>query len=126
MKLIRIAPSKDKLTLDSSFFYYYFKKLKNIYIFIYFAIVIWIFVYFTNKYVEKYWIQLSMFFGSLICGSCLIYIVNKSSYFGVMRRCPPLATLWVYFVMQLKLIPSVLSLIMVFLYFKFGDPNFKL
>nr|CAG8576595.1 10677_t:CDS:2 [Entrophospora candida] len=88
--------------------------------------IVWIFVYFTNKYVEKNWIQIPMFFGSILCGSYLIYIVNKSSYYGVMRRCPPLATLWIYFVMQLRLTPSVFSLIMVYLYFRYGDPNFKI
>nr|CAG8553865.1 10030_t:CDS:2 [Entrophospora candida] len=75
---------------------------------------------------KKNWIQIPMFFGSILCGSYLIYIVNKSSYYGVMRRCPPLATLWIYFVMQLRLTPSVFSLIMVYLYFRYGDPNFKI
>ncbi|CAG8612796.1 15750_t:CDS:2 [Gigaspora rosea] len=47
---------------------------------------------------------------SILCGSHLIWVINKASYYGVMRRCPSLATLWVYFIVQLRLLPSVLSL----------------
>ncbi|RIB13677.1 hypothetical protein C2G38_1901660, partial [Gigaspora rosea] len=74
------------------------------------APIIWIFVYYTNKHVNKNWIQLLMFLGSILCGSHLIWVINKASYYGVMRRCPSLATLWVYFIVQLRLLPSVLSL----------------
>ncbi|CAI2162629.1 5363_t:CDS:2 [Funneliformis geosporum] len=61
---------------------------------------------------------------SIGCGCYLIYVLNKISYYGVMRRCPPLATLWIYFVIQLNLWPSVLSLVFVYLFFRIGE--FKL
>ncbi|CAG8548533.1 344_t:CDS:2 [Acaulospora morrowiae] len=81
------------------------------------APILWILVYFTNKNVNKNWVQLSMFLGSLACGSYLLWVINRANYYGVMRRCPSLATLWVYLVIQLRLLPSVLSLICVYLYF---------
>jgi len=90
------------------------------------APILWIFVYFSNSRVNRPWMQFLMFIGSIACGSYLIYVVNKVSYYGVMRRCPPLATLWVYFVVQLKLVPSILSLVAVYLYFQFGDSNFRI
>ncbi|CAG8472474.1 23279_t:CDS:2 [Cetraspora pellucida] len=47
---------------------------------------------------------------SILCGCHLIWVINKANYYGVMRRCPSLATLWVYFVVQLRLVPAALSL----------------
>jgi hypothetical protein len=68
--------------------------------------------------------QAFMFLGSIGCGCYLIYIFNKISYYGVMRKCPPISTLWIYFVLQLNLIPSALSLLFVYLFFWLG--GFKL
>ncbi|CAG8444173.1 14354_t:CDS:2 [Ambispora leptoticha] len=83
-------------------------------------------IYYTNKNLTKPWLQFLMFIGAIGCGCYLIWVINKVSYFGVMKRCPPLATLWIYFVAQLRLLPAVISLITVYLYFRFGDPNFKI
>ncbi|CAG8563795.1 2014_t:CDS:2 [Ambispora gerdemannii] len=90
------------------------------------APIVYLLVYFTNKNLTKPWLQFLMFIGSIGCGCHLIWVINKVSYFGVMRRCPPLATLWIYFVAQLRLFPAVVSLITVYLYFRFGDPHFKI
>ncbi|CAG8523405.1 1264_t:CDS:2 [Diversispora eburnea] len=81
--------------------------------------LLWGLVYYTNKNVSKNWMQLLMFMGSLICGSYLIWVVNNANYIGVMKRCPPLATLWIYFVIQLRLLPSCLSLLGSYIYFKY-------
>ncbi|RGB26955.1 hypothetical protein C1646_719900 [Rhizophagus diaphanus] len=88
------------------------------------APILWFFVYYTNKNVNKTWMQAFMFLGSIVCGSYMIYIFNKISYSGVMRKCPPVSTLWIYFVLQLNLLPSALSLVFVFLFFWIG--GFKL
>ncbi|RHZ88149.1 hypothetical protein Glove_26g190 [Diversispora epigaea] len=83
------------------------------------APLLWGLVYYTNKNVSKNWMQFLMFMGSLICGSYLIWVVNNANYIGVMKRCPPLATLWIYFVIQLRLLPSCLSLLGSYIYFKY-------
>ncbi|KAG9294027.1 hypothetical protein G9A89_019365 [Geosiphon pyriformis] len=90
------------------------------------APIMLILVYYTNKYAAKPLVQFLMFLGAIGCGCYLIWIINKISYLGVMRRCPPLASLWIYFVVQMRLAPAVASLVTVFIYFYFGDPNFKI
>ncbi|CAG8650420.1 9341_t:CDS:2, partial [Dentiscutata erythropus] len=85
------------------------------------APLLWVFVYYTNKYANKNWLQVLMFLGSILCGCHLIWVINKANYYGVMRRCPSLATLWVYFVVQLRLLPSVLSLGVVYFQNKRGQ-----
>lgn len=39
-----------------------------------------------------------------------LHVVNTSSYLAVMRRCPPLGTLWIWACIQLDLAPTLVSL----------------
>ncbi|CAG8513039.1 3534_t:CDS:2 [Paraglomus occultum] len=79
--------------------------------------ILWVFVYFSNKYCHRPLVQFAMFLGSIFCGCYVVYLLQKAPYLGVMRRCPPLSTLWTYFVAQLRLPPAVLSLLSVLVYY---------
>lgn len=76
--------------------------------------------------------QLALFLLSLAVGARLIYTVNRLSWLVVIRQvrvlvlhlfnepislmmvqCPPLATIWVYTIVQLELLPAVMALISV-------------
>jgi hypothetical protein len=47
---------------------------------------------------------------SVAAGCYLIYVSNRHGYLAVMRRAPPLATLWIWSVMELELPLAVLAL----------------
>ncbi|KAI9876866.1 MAG: hypothetical protein M1830_005429 [Pleopsidium flavum] len=50
---------------------------------------------------------------SLLTGLSLLHITTNSSYYAVMKRAPPLGTLWVWSIIELKLTFAVSSLVMV-------------
>ncbi|KAI9302149.1 hypothetical protein BJ944DRAFT_270370 [Cunninghamella echinulata] len=77
-------------------------------------------IYLTNRYKQKTLTQIIMMLGSLLVGSFLLYTLHHSPSLGQMLRSPGLATLWVYFIIQLDLVPAVLSLMIVGLYYYFG------
>ncbi|GBE79138.1 hypothetical protein BKA93DRAFT_138881 [Sparassis latifolia] len=72
-----------------------------------------IFVFYTNRYKQHRRLQLLLFILSMVVGTRLIWLINRASWRVVMRQCPPLATLWVYCVLQLELAPATLGLIVV-------------
>jgi len=53
-------------------------------------------------------------------GCHLIYSSNEEAYFAVMKRAPPLGTLWVWSVIEMKLEVAVLSVGVVGGYFWLG------
>ncbi|CAO3610503.1 unnamed protein product [Cunninghamella blakesleeana] len=77
-------------------------------------------IYLTNRYKQRTITQLGMTLGSLLVGSFLLYTLHYSPSLGQMLRSPGLATLWVYFIIQLDLLPAVISLGIVGLYYYFG------
>ncbi|CAO3640347.1 unnamed protein product [Cunninghamella echinulata] len=77
-------------------------------------------IYLTNRHKQKTLTQIIMMSGSLLVGSFLLYTLHHSPSLGQMSQSPGLATLWVYFIIQLDLVPAVLSLMIVGLYYYFG------
>ncbi|MCJ1259140.1 hypothetical protein MMC24_006975 [Lignoscripta atroalba] len=74
-------------------------------------------VYFLHQRSSQLWVQvlfLGMSFGS---GCYLIYSSNEVAYFAVMKRAPPLGTLWVWSVIEMRLGFAVGSLAAVGAYF---------
>ncbi|KAH9843801.1 uncharacterized protein C8Q71DRAFT_852325 [Rhodofomes roseus] len=69
-----------------------------------------IFIFYTTRYKRFRWMQSLFFLLSLAVGPRLIWLINMASWRVVMKQCPPLATIWVYTVVQLDLGPAVLSL----------------
>ncbi|KYK56630.1 deacetylase-like protein [Drechmeria coniospora] len=54
--------------------------------------------------------QSIFFFLSVISGCYLIHISNSYGYLATMKQAPPVACLWLWAVMELDLLPAVLSL----------------
>ncbi|CAO3641355.1 unnamed protein product [Mucor fragilis] len=78
------------------------------------------FIYLTNRYKSTRLAQVLMAFGSAIVGSFLMYTLRHSPSLGQMMRAPGLATVWIYFIVQLDLIPATATLTLVALYWYFG------
>ncbi|KAF9510224.1 hypothetical protein BS47DRAFT_1384056 [Hydnum rufescens UP504] len=68
------------------------------------------FVFFSHNIKSERRTQFIMFWVSIASGLRLIYVVNHGAMLQVTRQGPPLATIWVYVVVQLTLGPAVLSL----------------
>ncbi|KAG0168485.1 hypothetical protein DFQ28_006947 [Apophysomyces sp. BC1034] len=78
------------------------------------------FIYLSNRYKNSQWMQAMMSISSVVIGSFLLYTLQHSPSLGQMLRAPGLATIWVYLIVQLNLLPATLTLAMVGLYWHFG------
>ncbi|MCJ1283972.1 hypothetical protein MMC26_003303 [Xylographa opegraphella] len=77
-------------------------------------------VYLFHSRASSIWAQV-MFLGLSVAAGCyIIYSSNVESYFAVMKRAPPLGTLWVYSVIEMRLEVALLSLVAVAGYFRWG------
>lgn len=66
------------------------------------------------------WAQL-MFLGLSVAAGCyMIYSSSEEPYFAVMKRAPPLGTLWVWSVIEMRLEMALLSVVAVGGYFWWG------
>jgi len=72
-----------------------------------------LFIFYSNRYKSHRRMKFMLFLLSLAAGPRLIYVVNKASWITNMKQSPPLATLWVYTIVQLDLGPAVLSLCLI-------------
>ncbi|KAI7859254.1 hypothetical protein BDC45DRAFT_497208 [Circinella umbellata] len=77
-------------------------------------------IYLTNRHKSKKWVQFLMAIGSAVVGSFLLFTLQNTPSLGQMARAPGLATIWIYFVVQLDLVPALVTLILVGLYWYFG------
>ncbi|KAI0347067.1 hypothetical protein BDW22DRAFT_1351412 [Trametopsis cervina] len=73
--------------------------------------IISIFVWYTNRYKQTRWMQAVLLIMGVVAGSRMIWVLNHANWKDVMRLSPPLATAWVYAVMQLDLGYALLSLL---------------
>ncbi|OJT13339.1 hypothetical protein TRAPUB_10105 [Trametes pubescens] len=73
--------------------------------------ILFVFVFYTNRYKADKRMQAALFWLSCIAGTRLIWLMNRGNWLVVMRQCPPIATAWIYAVIQLNLAPAVLSLV---------------
>ncbi|KAF9006463.1 hypothetical protein BDQ17DRAFT_1351791 [Cyathus striatus] len=69
------------------------------------------FIFYTTRYKQYRSMQFLLFALSCLVSTRMIYQVNRASWLINMRQCPPLATLWIYTIVQLDLGPAVLSLL---------------
>ncbi|KAI9683960.1 MAG: hypothetical protein M1829_004295 [Trizodia sp. TS-e1964] len=58
---------------------------------------------------------------SITTGCYLVHIANKKGYYAVMKRAPPLGSLWVWSVIELKLPYAVGSLLVVLIFVYYGN-----
>lgn len=77
-------------------------------------------IYLSNRYKTGRTAQTLMAIGSAVIGSFLMYTLRHSPSLGQMMRAPGLATVWIYFIVQLDLIPATVTLALVGLYYYFG------
>lgn len=64
--------------------------------------------------------QAFMAIGSTVVGAFLLYTLRNTPSLGQMARAPGLATIWIYFIIQLDLLPAVITLLIVAVYWYFG------
>ncbi|KAI9493356.1 hypothetical protein BDB00DRAFT_763761 [Zychaea mexicana] len=77
-------------------------------------------IYLTNRHRQKKLVQSIMAVGSALVGAFLLYTLRRTPSLGQMSRAPGLATIWIYFVVQLDLLPAVATLALVGFYWYFG------
>jgi len=72
-----------------------------------------LFIFYTNRHKRDRRMQLLLYIISIAVGSRMIYQFNHASWLVNMKQCPPLATIWIYTIIQLELIPAFLNLVVV-------------
>jgi hypothetical protein len=83
--------------------------------------VMLILIYILHSHAGSPWAQFLFLAMSTVAGCYLIHSSNKEPYFAVMQRAPPLGTLWVWSVIELRLEVAALSLVIVIVFFWSGD-----
>ena len=83
--------------------------------------ILLVLVYMLHSRSTSLWTQI-LFLGLSVGAGCyLIYSSNELAYFAVMKRAPPLGTLWVWSVIEMRLPYALGSLFTVAVYFWWGD-----
>ncbi|KAI0773844.1 hypothetical protein C8Q74DRAFT_1368392 [Fomes fomentarius] len=78
--------------------------------------IISVFIFYSNRYKQDRRVQSALFCLSLGAGARLAWLMNRGNWLVVMRQSPPLATAWIYAVVQLNLLPAIVSLAIVAAY----------
>ncbi|KAI0366400.1 hypothetical protein BV20DRAFT_1046216 [Pilatotrama ljubarskyi] len=86
--------------------------------------IIAVFVFYTNRYKADKRMQAALFWLSCIAGMRMVWLLNRGNWLTVMRQSPPIATAWIYAIVQLNLGPAVLSLLVAWFYLWYNE--FKL
>ncbi|KAJ3353329.1 hypothetical protein GGF32_003138 [Allomyces javanicus] len=82
--------------------------------------VLLVLVYVTHRWSGSWIVQLAMAVGGAVIGGRLVATVMARPTLGVMLRTPGMATVWIYFVAQMRLELAMLSLVAVGGYYYFG------
>jgi hypothetical protein len=80
-------------------------------------------IFYTARHANHVVMKLALFTYSLIGGSFMIHTVNNEGYLVVISRSPALGTLWVWSIVQLDLLPAVISLVGVAAYVRWKGLN---
>ncbi|KAM5532426.1 hypothetical protein V8D89_013920 [Ganoderma adspersum] len=78
--------------------------------------IISVFIFYSNRHKAHPWMQAGFFLLACTAGPRLAWLINRGNWKVVMRQSPPLATAWIYAVVQLNLLPAVLNLTFVVAY----------
>ncbi|KAF9912963.1 hypothetical protein EC991_007577 [Linnemannia zychae] len=84
-----------------------------------------IMVYFSNKTKNSKFTQAAMFVISTLCGCYFLHTMFRSPAMGIMLRSPGVITILVYCIVQLNLLPAVISLALCGLYYQFGNVKYS-
>lgn len=77
-----------------------------------------VFIFFTNRYSTLRWVQAFLTVLTCASGMRLFWVVNKGNWTSVMRQAAPLSTIWIYGIVQLHLLPAIISLCVIGVYVK--------
>ncbi|KAF8741139.1 hypothetical protein AX14_005735 [Amanita brunnescens Koide BX004] len=72
-----------------------------------------VFIFYTARYKQHRRMQILLFALAVLAGCRMLFIIGQKSWLINMRQCPPLATLWIYAIVQLELGPAAMSLVTV-------------
>ncbi|KAI3612509.1 hypothetical protein WG66_009946 [Moniliophthora roreri] len=72
-----------------------------------------VFIFYTKRYKQDPRMQFFLFLLSVFAGPRLMYLLARGGWLTNIRQCPPLATIWVYTMVQLNLAPALLNLLIV-------------
>ncbi|KAI1316246.1 hypothetical protein EDD11_010293 [Mortierella claussenii] len=81
-------------------------------------------VYFSNKHKASKFTQAAMFAIATVCGCYFLHTMFRSPAMGIMLRAPGIITILVYCIVQLHLLPAVISLAICGLYYNFGNVKY--
>ncbi|KAF8939686.1 hypothetical protein BGZ58_008981 [Dissophora ornata] len=84
-----------------------------------------IMVYFSNKHKTSKFTQAVMFVVSILCGCYFLHTMFRSPAMGIMLRAPGIITILVYCIVQLQLLPAMISLALCGLYYQFGNVKYN-
>ncbi|MCJ1352905.1 MAG: hypothetical protein MMC33_002889 [Icmadophila ericetorum] len=77
-------------------------------------------IYVLHPRVSSLWVQILYLGMSVASGCYLIYSTNELAYFAVMKRAPPLGTLWIWSVVEMRLPFALASVAVATGYFWIG------
>ena len=82
--------------------------------------ILFMLVYLFHDRSSAFWAQIMFMLGSILTGCYLIHSSNREPYFAVMKRAPPMGTLWIWCVLETRLELALLGLSAIGLYFWYG------
>jgi hypothetical protein len=82
--------------------------------------VLMLIVYPLHKRAGEMWVQCLFLVMSIAAGCYLTYVSNEQGYFAVMKRAPPVGTLWIWAVVEMRLEFALASCLAVLGYFWSG------
>ena len=83
--------------------------------------ILMVLVYLLHSRSSAVWAQIMFMSGSILTACYLIHTSNKEPYFAVMKRAPPLGTLSIWCVLEMRLEWALLCLSCIGLYFWYGE-----
>ncbi|KIY73675.1 hypothetical protein CYLTODRAFT_416706 [Cylindrobasidium torrendii FP15055 ss-10] len=75
-----------------------------------------IFIFYTKRYKNHRKMQFALFIMGSLAACRMMNLLALSGFKKIMKQAPPLATLWIYTIVQLELGPAVLNLAVVAIY----------
>ena len=83
-------------------------------------LILMVLVYAFHHRSSAFWAQIMFMLGSIVTGCFLIHSSNREPYFAVMKRAPPLGTIWVWGVLEMRLELALLTLSLIGVFFWYG------
>lgn len=79
--------------------------------------------YLVHPHRNRWLVQVGLLILSVACGCYIVDSVNRAGYYAVMKKTPPLGTLWVWAVVEMDVWLDVLSCAIVGIFTWWGEYN---